>query len=192
VWVPKPAINDPQVRRDGERVPSASETTGGRRKRREQVARRSDYTTVSRGTMTPGQTLLMWALGGFVLVGTGALGVYVWYQRTAGEREQSQAAVEGNAVADGDTATGAATQEADVSPASEPLTDEEQVLELLDDNGGRLWQTAIYEETDWSKAKVSRVLSRMEQHEQVSKIAIGRENIITLPGEEPEIARQSR
>jgi uncharacterized membrane protein len=68
-------------------------------------------------------------------------------------------------------------------------TDEERILELLDVNGGRLRQREIAGRTGWSEAKVSRVLSRMDRHDQVSKIPIGRENIIALPDHEPEIVR---
>lgn len=65
------------------------------------------------------------------------------------------------------------------------LSDEDRVRRLLSNAGGHLRQQAIVKETGWSKSKVSRLLSRMEDEGAVTKINVGRENIISLPGEEP-------
>jgi hypothetical protein len=73
-------------------------------------------------------------------------------------------------------------------PDEELLTDEDRVLSLLEDNGGRMKQVAIVEETGWSKSKVSMLLSDMEDDDQISKLRVGRENIISLAGHEPEAA----
>jgi hypothetical protein len=69
-----------------------------------------------------------------------------------------------------------------------PDSDEVRVLELLDANGGRLKQAHIVEETDWSKSKVSTLLSEMDEADTVTKLRLGRENLICLDGEEPELA----
>jgi hypothetical protein len=71
---------------------------------------------------------------------------------------------------------------------AELLSDEERVMDLLEDNGGRMKQVDIVEETDWSKSKVSMVLSEMEDDEQLSKLRVGRENIVSLTGHEPDAA----
>jgi len=71
---------------------------------------------------------------------------------------------------------------------SEALTDREQVVSLLDDNDGRMKQARIVDETGWSKSKVSMLLSKMEDDEDISKLRVGRENIISLSGNEPEAA----
>ncbi|WP_313692041.1 helix-turn-helix transcriptional regulator [Halorarum halobium] len=68
----------------------------------------------------------------------------------------------------------------------EMLSNEDAVLAVLRRNGGRVRQSALVDETGWSKSKVSRVLSRMDDAGQVTKINVGRGNVITLPGEEPE------
>ncbi|MDY6818423.1 MAG: binary toxin-like calcium binding domain-containing protein [Halobacteriales archaeon] len=70
-----------------------------------------------------------------------------------------------------------------------PLTNEDRVVALLEDHGGRLEQSEIVEETEWSKATVSRILSRMEEAEQIEKISVGRGNIIALPDAAPEHAQ---
>jgi hypothetical protein len=65
----------------------------------------------------------------------------------------------------------------------ELLSDEERVEKLLADHGGRMKQSKIVEETRWSTAKVSQLLSSMDDEDRVEKLRIGRENLISLPGE---------
>jgi uncharacterized membrane protein len=76
---------------------------------------------------------------------------------------------------------------ADEEPAVDPelLSDEERVEHLLRRNGGRMKQANIVKETNWSNAKVSQLLSSMDEAGRVDKLRIGRENLITLPDEEP-------
>lgn len=62
----------------------------------------------------------------------------------------------------------------------ELLSDEERVLRLLEVNDGRMKQASIVTETDWSNAKVSQLLSAMEDEGEIEKLRIGRENLITL------------
>jgi len=69
------------------------------------------------------------------------------------------------------------------------LTDEQRVLQLLRENDGRMKQATIVDETEWSKAKVSRLLSDMTENGEVEKLSIGRENIIHLEGQGPEAAK---
>jgi uncharacterized membrane protein len=63
------------------------------------------------------------------------------------------------------------------------LTDEDRVLHLLDRNDGRMKQSAIVEHTEWSKAKVSRLLSAMDDEGEIEKLSLGRENVISLDRE---------
>ncbi|AGB16325.1 IclR-like transcriptional regulator [Halovivax ruber XH-70] len=83
------------------------------------------------------------------------------------------------------------TNEESVSAISdaELMTDEDRVVSLLSENGGRMKQVQIVERTDWSKSKVSMLLSEMESEGTISKLRVGRENIISLDGFEPEAAR---
>jgi uncharacterized membrane protein len=71
-------------------------------------------------------------------------------------------------------------------PEEELLSDEDRVLKLLDENGGRMKQVNIVENTEWSKSKVSMLLSDMEDEGSISKLRVGRENIISKAGEEPD------
>jgi hypothetical protein len=65
------------------------------------------------------------------------------------------------------------------------LSDEERVEYLLDQNGGRMKQARIVKETGWSDAKVSQLLSTMADEGRIEKLRLGRENLISLPDEEP-------
>jgi hypothetical protein len=65
--------------------------------------------------------------------------------------------------------------------SEELLSDEERVERLLENNGGRMKQAAIVDETDWSNAKVSQLLSSMEDEGRIDKLRIGRENLISFP-----------
>lgn len=67
-------------------------------------------------------------------------------------------------------------------------SDSEIVTDILEDNDGRMKQAKIVDETGWSKSKVSMVLSDMEDEGDISKLRVGRENIISLSGNEPEAA----
>jgi len=71
----------------------------------------------------------------------------------------------------------------ETSPDPELLSDEERVEYLLERNGGRMKQANIVKETGWSNAKVSQLLSSMDDDGRVDKLRIGRENLISLPGE---------
>ncbi|WP_345778472.1 helix-turn-helix transcriptional regulator [Haloterrigena alkaliphila] len=65
------------------------------------------------------------------------------------------------------------------------LSDEERVLRMIKQNGGRMKQASIVSETGWSNAKVSQLLSQMDEDEDIEKLRIGRENLITLPEVDP-------
>ena len=81
------------------------------------------------------------------------------------------------------TGIGMGTPDNDIDP--ELLSDEERVLRLLERNGGRMKQATIVSETGWSNAKVSQLLSKMDDDDDIEKLRIGRENLITLPGVDP-------
>ncbi|WP_425601058.1 helix-turn-helix transcriptional regulator [Halosolutus halophilus] len=67
----------------------------------------------------------------------------------------------------------------------ELLSDEERVHRMLKRNGGRMKQASIVKETGWSNAKVSQLLSQMDDDGEIEKLRIGRENLITLPDVDP-------
>ncbi len=68
---------------------------------------------------------------------------------------------------------------------TEFLTDRERVRQLINENGGRMKQSEIVDAVDWSKAKVSRLLADLEEDGVVTKLRLGRENLVCLSGHEP-------
>ena len=110
-------------------------------------------------------TVIVAVLGAVLAAGTGAV---VWYTWVVDRRAETPSEMSATPV------------------SAEPASDEDRVVRLLRENDGRMKQTRIVETTGWSKSKVSMLLSEMEQEGLVSKLQIGRENLISLPGEEPE------
>lgn len=143
---------------------------------------------------TPGSTggdglglLPLVGLGAVLLLGLGAAVAY-----RSGAFGGARATIDDD---DGDL-PGAVSASSEATATPEPaipdeelLSDEDRVMGLLDDRGGRMKQVDIVEETGWSKSKVSMLLSDMEEEELISKLRVGRENIISKKGMEPEAAR---
>ncbi|NEU56893.1 hypothetical protein [Halorussus sp. MSC15.2] len=147
------------------------------------------------GTEPPGgggddwSPLMMFILAVVVLLGLSA--AFAWRQGDFGSFT-SGTDDHGGDGGDGGNApaangNGPTTTEPSVSD-EELLTDEARVKKLLDENGGRMKQVNIVEETGWSKSKVSMLLSEMEEDGDISKLRVGRENIISLEGHEPDAA----
>ena len=142
-------------------------------------------------TDTPGSVTESPAFGISPVFGIGALLVLVVILVLLLERRRRGAGVPTPA-RDGNGNGGPAAQTGDgpgptsVEPEQDTgplLSDEERILRLLHSEGGRMKQAAIVEETDWSNAKVSQLLSEMAENGDVDKLRIGRENLISLPGE---------
>jgi len=125
-------------------------------------------------------------LGVILLVALGVGGALAWSisGRQSDERTESTETAE--------TVSEAPTAGQQMPPTEETReaeqSDEERVLELLEENDGRMKQARIVEHTDWSKSKVSMLLSEMEADGAISKLRVGRENLISLAGEEPDAA----
>ncbi|WP_246023006.1 helix-turn-helix transcriptional regulator [Halosimplex halophilum] len=86
--------------------------------------------------------------------------------------------------ADTDTETDDGADDEDDGIDEELLSDEERVERLIEENGGRMKQAAIVQETGWSNAKVSQLLSAMDEEGRIDKLRIGRENLISFPDED--------
>jgi len=132
-----------------------------------------------------------------VVVAVAAVGggwvVYSRRNRTAGPSAASEHA-------DGDAAAGTVERSADDGagpptgsaagpaadgddPAEELLSNEEKVLGLLEESGGRIKQQQIAGEFDWTDAKTSQVVGKLRDADEVETFRIGRENVVALPGE---------
>ncbi|MDS0474688.1 hypothetical protein [Natrinema sp. 1APR25-10V2] len=140
--------------------------------------------------------------GGLVVVVL-VLAAVVWYRRnvfgatdddTAAESAASTtgrepAAGGEEASSPGSSAVSGQNAGTDSLSEEELMTDEDRVVKLIRENGGRMKQVNIVEETGWSKSKVSMLLSDMEDDGTISKLRVGRENIISLEGFEPEATK---
>lgn len=57
------------------------------------------------------------------------------------------------------------------------------LVELVEARGGRVKQSELVEITDWSKATVSRHLTRLEDDGAIDRIPVGRCKVVLLPDE---------
>ncbi|GAB7018824.1 helix-turn-helix transcriptional regulator [Halostagnicola bangensis] len=78
-------------------------------------------------------------------------------------------------------------------PPPELLSNEERVLRLLEERGGRLKQQQVVSELEWTEAKTSQVVSGLREDGEVDVFRIGRENVLTLPeaGEDNDSATEA-
>lgn len=129
------------------------------------------YDDTSEGLLGPVPT---W-LAGLVAAGVLAVTAIGLAYRAGWRRSRSNGVQTG--VGGGVAADTAGTDSVDM----ELLSDPERVEHLLERNGGRMKQAAIVEETGWSSAKVSQLLSDMDDEDRVRKLRIGQENLISLP-----------
>lgn len=107
-------------------------------------------------------------IGGFLLLGVVAI---VGYMRRRDRTETPDAVATERDEAD--------DPDEQVDPSL--LSPEQHVMYLLEANGGQMKQSQFVEQTDWSKAKVSRKLSRLEEDGKIKRVRIGRENVVTYP-----------
>ncbi|MFC6837179.1 helix-turn-helix transcriptional regulator [Halomarina ordinaria] len=150
-------------------------------------------TTVLGGTAL---VLVVAVIGGYALrrnPDTDALGGLVPWAANRGTSESSTPPA---AVSEGvDAPDSGGPDDAETGPMGGPvlddelLSDEERVERLLEYNDGRMRQADIVTETGWSNAKVSQLLSSMDEEDRVDKLRIGRENLISLPDAEDDNGR---
>ncbi|PSQ24274.1 hypothetical protein BRD04_01630 [Halobacteriales archaeon QS_9_67_17] len=149
--------------------------------------------TYTGNTPTPGQSVPLGLLSGGAALVVAVATAAVVLSRRRGPTEGGDGGVDGGTGTDGGAggAGGAAAASAttDTGPVTGPsdpelLSDEERIERLLERNGGRMKQTNIVDETGWSNAKVSQLLSDMAETDRVDKLRIGRENLISLPDED--------
>jgi hypothetical protein len=89
---------------------------------------------------------------------------------------------------DGDDGDDRAESESDDSPPvdSDLLSNEEQVLRLVESEGGRMKQKQVAEELEWTAAKTSQVVTGLRDEGDLDGFRLGRENVLSLPDYDPE------
>lgn len=55
------------------------------------------------------------------------------------------------------------------------------MLQLLDENGGRIKQKQVVETLGWTDAKTSKVVSGLREEGTIESFRIGRENVLRYP-----------
>jgi len=121
--------------------------------------------------------LTVLAAAGYVLVSRG--GADEPFASDAGEGDDAGESSSGGGAA----AAGNGESTGEEGPPAELLTNEERVLRLLEAEGGRVKQQQIASEFDWTDAKTSQVVGGLREEDAVETFRIGRENVVTLPGE---------
>lgn len=133
-------------------------------------------------------------VGAFLLVGV--LAAYVRRDREATseadgsaatpERTESAAATAADAEpGDTEDANDEETEDEASPPIDEELlSNEEQVLRLIEREGGRMKQKRVAEELDWTDAKTSQVTTGLRDEGELDGFRLGRENVLSLPGDD--------
>jgi uncharacterized membrane protein len=127
----------------------------------------SDSTDGGNGQNNTGLGLAMFSLLG--VVGLALAATTVLFFRRQNDTEPP----------DGGAVPGANQQQ---TPPAELLSNEERVLQLLKQNGGRMKQKQVAEQLDWTAAKTSQVVGDLRDADEVEAFRLGRENVLTLPG----------
>ncbi|WP_050034093.1 helix-turn-helix transcriptional regulator [Halorubrum halophilum] len=106
---------------------------------------------------------------------------------SADDAEDSKSAAAATAVAgadgdDGPAGSGDDTGADSAAPIDDDLlSNEEQVLRLVEANGGRMKQKRVAEELDWTAAKTSQVVTGLRDEGDLDGFRLGRENVLSLP-----------
>ncbi|WP_254762671.1 helix-turn-helix transcriptional regulator [Natrinema marinum] len=126
-----------------------------------------------------------WAIVTLALALLATVGVVGWQlgRRRRDGPAPSDAGTDAVRRADGSSdADSTATTETE--PPPELLSNEERVLRLLEDRGGRIKQQEVVSELAWTEAKTSQVVGDLREEDEIDVFRIGRENVLTLPDEE--------
>ncbi|ELY79470.1 helix-turn-helix transcriptional regulator [Natrinema gari] len=142
------------------------------------------------GPSTAAMAIAVVSIGGLALAGA-------WWYRTRGSATAGTAGGDDGreSTADSDpvptggsgTAPTVATDDESGStgttdaPDTDLLSNEEQVLRLIEGRGGRMKQQAVVEELGWTDAKTSKVVSSLREDGRLESFRLGRENVLSLP-----------
>ena len=123
---------------------------------------------------------MRWAISLAALAVLATVGVAGWWMTRTRGTGSTTGAVDPTV----SSANGSGGSPADDSPPPELLSNEERVLRLLKQRGGRIKQQEVVSELDWTEAKTSQVVSGLREDDEIEVFRIGRENVLSLPTEE--------
>ncbi|EMA68629.1 hypothetical protein C461_03332 [Halorubrum aidingense JCM 13560] len=101
---------------------------------------------------------------------------------TAGDPDAADGSDSSAAPTDGAGESDAADESPTAPVDDELLSNEEQVLRLIEANGGRMKQKRVADELDWTAAKTSQVVTGLRDDDELDGFRLGRENVLSLPG----------
>ncbi|ELY69423.1 hypothetical protein C490_07864 [Natronobacterium gregoryi SP2] len=113
-----------------------------------------------------------------LLVAVGAVGWWIRHEEIlapSGDANESEST--------GATAPSGTDDSHGDSPPPELLSNEERILQLLEQRGGRIKQQEVVSKLDWTEAKTSQVVSGLREDDEIEVFRIGRENVLSLPDE---------
>ncbi|MDZ7729965.1 MAG: hypothetical protein U5K37_01580 [Natrialbaceae archaeon] len=103
-----------------------------------------------------------------------------------GGRQSDSASGDSSEGADGGSSEAATyAQRLEYGVDERDLRDEDKLLRLLVQNGGRVEEEVVVERTGWTEDRLAAVVEEMEDDEQVSAISVGRKRVICRRGFEP-------
>ncbi|MCL9816040.1 helix-turn-helix transcriptional regulator [Natronocalculus amylovorans] len=77
------------------------------------------------------------------------------------------------------------TEEPNMVP-EELLSNEERVLRLVEENGGRMKQQEVVQSFEWSAARTSQIVGALRDDGKIESFRIGRENVLRIPEKDEE------
>lgn len=121
-------------------------------------------------------------LGGVALVAALAVGGYLYRTDTLDDLlSPSETTQPDETETDSESDSSAGDQ-----VETELLSNEEQVINTLEQHGGRMKQQELVDDLGWTEAKTSRVVSDMRDEGSIDGFRLGRENVLELPDQESE------
>ena len=125
-----------------------------------------------------GSSLPIVALGALLLILLVGVAGLLAYRR----RKGSSGTVTGQASST-DNETPPSDADGGPAPEIDPelLSNEEQVIQLLERNGGRMKQKEVAEQLEWTDAKTSQVTKGLREEGDLDGFRLGRENVLSLP-----------
>lgn len=79
------------------------------------------------------------------------------------------------------TATESAGSTGSSDPPEELLSNEERVLRLIREHGGRMKQQDVVSELGWTEARTSQVVTELREQGDLESFRLGRENVLRIP-----------
>ncbi|MWV38569.1 hypothetical protein [Natrialba sp. INN-245] len=133
---------------------------------------------------------------GVAVLGGIAVVVVFWYHRRTADGDGhslpiavSRAADDSTDDAMGEATDALAADQPDQAVQEEFLSNEERVLRLLEEHGGRMKQQDVVSELGWTDAKTSKVVSGLREEDKLESFRLGRENVLVLPGKQDELVQ---